>query len=106
MVKIIGKQLRSICDKLYEKEEIPQHGDNELEFETLFRGFMKPYFRSIDCEETKQAMQALDKDDDGIVEWSGFMVYVKRALSDKDELLSLTFNKGLIPVMLDEERSK
>ena len=54
--KIIVNQLRAILDKFDEKEEISQQGDNALEFETFFRGFMKHYFSSIDCEETKKAM--------------------------------------------------
>ena len=55
--KIIGNQLRGIWDELDAEEEISQQRDNALEFEKFFRGFMKLYFSSIDCEETKKAMK-------------------------------------------------
>ena len=69
---------------------------------------MAPYFSSFSCDDTRKGLKAIDFDLDGEVDWNEFMVYVKWALreySDEietvEELLSLTFRKGLIPAMQD-----
>ena len=54
-----------------------QQGDDCLEYDSFYNGFMAPYFGRYRCEETKQALQAIDMDNDGYIEWSGFLVYLK-----------------------------
>ena len=82
--------------------------DDALEFETFYQKFLKPYYQNIKCEDARKALKALDMDKDGKVEWSECMVYVKWAIyeypdiSDLDELLSVTFKKGLFMAMQDE----
>ena len=88
------------------KDEV--QGDECLEFDSFYNGFMSPYFGCFRCEDTKKGLQAIDMDNDGYVDWSEFLVYLKWALheypgiTDVDELLSTTFQKGLIPAMQDE----
>ena len=55
-------------------------GGDCLEYDSFYNGFMAPYFGCYRCEETKQALQAIDMDNDGYIEWSGFLVYLKWAL--------------------------
>ena len=69
---------------------------------------MAPYFGCFSCEDTRKGLKAIDFDADGEIHWNEFMVYIKWALreySDEietvDDLLSLTFRKGLIPAMQD-----
>ena len=79
-----------------------------LEFDAFYNGFLAPYFGCYRCDETKQALAALDMDADGVVDWNEFAVYLKWALrqypemKDAEELLSTAFRKGLIPAMQDE----
>ena len=85
-----------------------QKNDDCLEFDSFYNGFMAPYFGCYRCEDTKQALQAIDMDSDGKVDWSEFLVYLKWALhqypeiNSKTELIDIAFRKGLIPAMRDE----
>ena len=85
-----------------------EKGDERLQFDSFYHGFMAPYFGCYRCHSTKLGLRALDMDQDGYVDWNEFMVYVKWALNeypetpDADELLSIVFQKGLIPAMRDE----
>ena len=103
--KLIG-EVRVIWDERDLKDEV--QGDECLEFDSFYNGFMSPYFGCFRCEDTKKGLQAIDMDNDGYVDWSEFLVYLKWALheypsiTDVDELLSTTFQKGLIPAMQDE----
>ena len=69
---------------------------------------MTPHFGCYRCEDTKQALQTIDMDDDGKVDWSEFLVYLKWALHEypnietEEELIDVAFRKGLIPAMRDE----
>ena len=82
--------------------------DDCLEFDSFYNGFMAPYFGCYRCEDTVQALQAIDMDDDGKVDWNEFLVYLMWALhqypdiSDEQELIDVAFRKGLIPAMRDE----
>ena len=84
-------------------------GDERLQFDSFYHGFMAPYFGCYRCHTTKQALQALDMDADGYVDWKEFLVYIKWALHEypdietADELLDIAFQKGLIPAMRDEQ---
>ena len=106
-----AKRLISDIRAIWEKWD-PKDGnedDSFLEVNSFFYGFMSPYFRDLQCEDTKKALQAVDMDSDGCVEWSKFMVYLKWALHeypeirDAKELLSVTFQKGLIAFMQDAD---
>ena len=85
-----------------------QKNDDCLELDSFYNGFMAPYFGCYRCEDTKQALQAIDMDNDDKVDWSEFEVYLKWALHEypeinsKTELIDKAFRKGLIPAMRDE----
>lgn len=88
------------------KDEV--QGDEMLQYDSFYNGFMTPYFSSYRCSDTRKALQALDMDKDGYVDWNEFSVYLKWAIheypdiKDADELLDIAFRKGLIPAMHDE----
>lgn len=70
---------------------------------------MAPYFGCYRCVDTKQALKAMDMDNDGYVDWNEFLVYIKWALhqypnvDNADQVLSIAFEKGLISAMRDEK---
>lgn len=82
--------------------------DDQLNFDSFYNGFMSPYFGCFKCTDTRQALQAINMDNDGYIDWNEFLVYLKWAMreypniKDVDELLSFAFNKGIIPAMRDE----
>ncbi|XP_078351150.1 uncharacterized protein LOC144635908 [Oculina patagonica] len=99
-------EVRVIWDKwdIEEDKEI----DDLLKFQSFYNGFMAPYFGCFKCQDTQKALQAIDMDNDGHIDWNEFLVYLKWALrqypdiKDADELLSVAFRKGIIPAMQDE----
>ena len=99
-------QIREQWDIWDLKDEVK--GDNQLEYDSFYNGFMAPFFACYRCSDTKKALQALDMDADNQVDWSEFMVYLKWALrqypniKDTAELLDVAFRKGIIPAMRDE----
>ena len=99
-------QVRKIWDEWDVLEEVS--GDECLEFDSFYNGFMAPYFGCFRCDDARKGLKAIDMDSDGLVDWAEFLVYLKWALrqypeiKDVDELLSVTFRKGLIPAMQDE----
>ena len=105
-----GKQLlvqvREIWDKWDLRDEV--QGDDALEYDSFYNGFMAPYFGCFRCDDTRKGLQALDMDNDSLIDWYEFRVYLLWALNqypdirDVEELLSITFRKGLIPAMQDE----
>jgi len=100
--------VRKIWDEWDMKEAADQQNDECLEFDSFYNGFMAPYFGCYRCDETKQALKAIDMDSDGKVDWNEFAVYLKWAVRqypdtlDPEALLSVAFRKGLIPAMQDE----
>ena len=84
-------------------------GDERLQFDSFYHGFMAPYFGCYRCDLTKQGLKCMDMDSDGYVDWKEFLVYIKWALRqhpdvpNADELLDIAFQKGLIPAMRDEQ---
>ena len=99
-------EVREIWDT-WDNREIKQN-DDRLQYDSFYNGFMAPYFSCYRCDDTKVGLKAIDMDRDGYVDWNEFCVYLKWALrqypniKDVDELLSITFRKGLIPAMQDE----
>ena len=100
--------VRKMWDMWDLREPDEQQGDDCLEFDSFYNGFMAPYFGCFRCDDTRKGLQAIDLDSDGRVDWSKFSVYLKWALcqypdiEDVDELLRVTFQKGIIPAMHDE----
>ena len=98
--------VRKIWDEWDSGEE--EVGDDCLQFDSFYNGFMTPYFTGYRCDDTKRAMQAIDMDCDGYVEWSEFSLYLKWAvneysdINDAEELLTVVFQNGIIPAMQDE----
>ncbi|XP_038054925.1 uncharacterized protein LOC119727133 [Patiria miniata] len=99
-------EVRKIWDEWDLKDKV--QGDEMLQFDSFYNGFMAPYFSCYRCSDTKKALAAIDMDADGSVDWNEFETYLKWALhqypniADVDELLDVTFQKGLIPAMQDE----
>ena len=90
-------EIRKMWDVWDLRDEI--QGDDKLEFDSFYNGFMAPYFGCYRCDETKRALKAIDMDEDGSVDWNEFALYPDAR--DAEELLSIAFRKGLIPAMQD-----
>ena len=82
--------------------------DDQLTFDHFYIGFMAPYFGCYRCEDSQKGLNALDMDNDGMIDWfefKFFLIWAGRqypAVKDSQELLDVTFRKGLIPAMQDE----
>ncbi|KAJ8048155.1 hypothetical protein HOLleu_00343 [Holothuria leucospilota] len=104
--KNLMAQVRKIWDEWDLRDEV--QGDEMLQFDTFYDGFMAPYFSCYRCNDTRKALQAIDMDEDGMVDWNEFETYLKWALNEYpnivtvEELLDITFRKGIIPAMQDE----
>ena len=98
--------VREIWDT-WDSREIKQN-DDRIQYDSFYNGFMAPYFSCYRCDDTRAGLKAIDMDTDGYVDWDEFCVYLKWALhqypqlEDVDELLSITFRKGIIPAMQDQ----
>ena len=95
----------------WDRREAKQN-DDRLQFDSFYHGFLQPYFGCYRCATTKKALRALDMDADGYVDWKEFLVYIKWALrqypnvTEVDELMSIAFEKGLVPAMRDERKKQ
>ena len=102
------KDVRKMWDTWDLQEASELQGDDCLEFDSFYNGFMAPYFGCFRCDDTRKGLRAIDMDSDGRIDWNEFSLYLKWALhqypniKDADELLSVTFRKGIIPAMHDE----
>ena len=98
-------EIRQMWDEWDLREE--SKGDDELEFDSFYNGFMAPYFGCYRCDDTRRALKAIDMDEDGRVDWNEFALYLKWAIRQypqtktAEELLSIAFRKGIIPAMQD-----
>ena len=108
--KVLIDEIRKEWDEWDRRDEIK--GDDCLEFDNFYHGFLAPYFSCYRCTVTKKAFQAIDMDSDGLVDWKEFCLYLKWALNQypetatADELLTITFEKGIIPAIHDEVLQK
>ena len=113
-VRIQSIHHQSLVDQIREEWDTwdtteKKKGDNCLQFDSFYHGFMAPYFGCYRCMDTQKALTAIDMDSDGLVDWNEFMVYIKWALNEypdvksADELLGIAFQKGIIPAMRDEK---
>ena len=102
------KEVREIWDTWDAREAAEFQGDDMLRYDSFYNGFMAPYFGCYRCWDTKKALSAIDMDADNSVDWKEFKVFLKWALNqypdikDTEELLDVTFRKGIIPSMHDE----
>ena len=105
--KSLIEDIRREWDKWDVREE--KKGDECLQFDSFYHGFMAPYFGCYRCQDTQLAFRAIDMDSDGLVDWNEFMVYIKWALHEypnvetADEVMAIAFQKGIIPAMRDEK---
>lgn len=103
-------EVRQLWDEWNHREK--EQDENRMQFDSFYHGFMSPYFGCYRCHITKHALQALDLDSDGYVEWKEFLVYIRWALREypsirsADEVLDIAFQKGLLPIMRDEQIKK
>ena len=108
--KLLIEKVRKEWD-FWDRREAEQN-DDRLQFDSFYHGFLQPYFGCYRCATTKKALRALDMDADGYVDWKEFLVYIKWALhqypdvEEVDELMSIVFEKGLIPAMRDERKKQ
>ena len=100
------QEVREMWDTWDVRDKV--QGDDMLEYDSFYNGFMAPYFSCYRCNDSKKAIQALDMDSDGQIDWNEFLVYLKWAMrqypniENSQDLLDITFRKGLIPAMRDE----
>lgn len=103
--QVIIDEIRKEWDAWDAREEA--QNDDKLEFDSFYHGFLQPYFGCYRCIETKQALRAIDMDNDGTVDWNEFLVFIKWALheypelTNADEVLDIAFTEGVIPAMAD-----
>ena len=106
--KELLEKVRAIWDTWDLQEASELQGDDCLEFDSFYNGFMAPYFGCFRCDDTRKGLAAIDMDQDGRIDWNEFSLYLKWAvreypdIKDADELLSVTFRKAIIPAMHDE----
>jgi hypothetical protein len=62
-LNVIIAEIRERWDTWDLKDKV--QGDNMLQFDSFYNGFMAPYFACYRCSDTKKAIQALDMDADG-----------------------------------------
>ena len=92
--KILIKEIREQWDEWDVCEEGEDMGDGRLLFDSFYHRFMAPYFGCYRCGRTKKGLLAMDMNQDGYVDWSEFLVFIKWALrqypltEDADTLLS------------------
>ena len=105
--KQLIREIRDVWDAWDLQDKV--QGDDCLEFDSFYGAFMSPYISCYRCPDAKQAMKAIDMDNNGLVDWNEFMVFIKWALNeyphmkDVHEVLSTAFLKGIIPAMRDEK---
>ena len=106
-------EVRGIWDE-WDHPKTTSQGDHSscLDYNTFYNVFMSLYLGCYRCMETKKALQGIDMVSDGHVEWTKLLAYLKWALNeypeinDVEDLLSVTFCKGVIPCIQEEMLKK
>lgn len=86
--------------------ELDEH--NGLPYYQFYGLFLEPYFPRYQSEETEKALQALDMDENGMIDWPEFKTYLIWAgrqyprIKTKEELYDKALRYGIIPAMNDE----
>ena len=101
--------------KKKDKTESKEDGDDNknendcttLSFDRFYHGFMQPFFGCYRCQVTKTALKSIDFDEDDVVDWDEFAIYIDWALRQYDignasECIEYAFEKGIIPAMRDD----
>lgn len=103
------KEARDKWDALDDLEDEENQNDEMLEFDSFYNGFMAPFFSCYRCADTLDGLRCIDMDSDGHIDWSEFELYLKWAINqypddiqNLEQLLEVTFRKGVIPAMRDE----
>ena len=78
--KELLEKVRAMWDTWDLQEDSELQGDECLEFDSFYNGFMAPFFGCFRCDDTRKGLSAIDM----------------------DKLLSVTFRKAIIPAMRDE----
>ena len=73
------KEVKKMWNKFDAREN--QKKDDKLSYTSFYHAFMIPYFGCHACESTRSALDAIDMDDDGFIDWIEFQVYLKWALN-------------------------
>lgn len=82
--------------------------DDHLTFDDFYTGFLEPYFGGHRCEDSERALQSLDVDQDGFIEWNEFRFYLLWAgrqypdVENSQQIMDIAFRQGLIPAMKEE----
>ena len=76
------REVREIWDTWDLQESVELQGDECLEFDSFYNGFMAPYFGCFRCDDTRKGLLAIDMDNDGRVDWNEFTLYLKWALQE------------------------
>ena len=103
----IVKEIRELWDE-WDLREVHKRDDN-LPLDLFYDGFMSPYFGCHRCPNTKKALEAIDIDINGYVDWNEVMIYIKWALhkcpdvANGDQALSIAIEKGIVPAMRNEK---
>ena len=75
-------EVRKIWDTWDLQESVELQGDDCLEFDSFYNGFMALYFGCFRCDDTRKGLLAIDMDNDGRVDWNEFTLYLKWALHE------------------------
>jgi len=88
-------------------DEFDVHHTEKMSFRNFYDRFMGRYFGCYICEDSQRALKAINIDGDDGIEWWEFHVFLLWAgreyplTKNAEELLDITFSKGIIPAMLE-----
>ena len=108
------KDIRTLWDSCFSR----CHYSNNafLPYDVFYVNFMQPYFAYYRSVDTRSALNALDFDSDGNINWEDFLVYLTWALREYPDtgsvhdVIDIVFRKGLTPIkraeLLKRERTE
>lgn len=101
----IINEVKATWDHWDSTEDVNGRGDNCLDFESFYNGFMAHYFSCFTCADARKALRAIDMDKDGTVDWDEFLMYVKYVLAEypntptAEDTIKNALVYGIIPAM-------